>query len=117
VLAAVAGGCGLGSKQISTDEFNQLYADRQTVTDVWYTGSDAKFDYFCMEHWAIKPDGSSGKMDNQSFYKVLISESGGVKDNFPFTSDQSKWRLLYPTRQDLKSDNYLGQAVTPFTPQ
>jgi hypothetical protein len=115
VLAAVTTGCTLGAKQISTDQFNELYADRKTVTDVWYMGSDSTFDYFRMEHWTIKPDGSSGQMDNQNTYKVAIAESGGVKDNFPFTTDQSKWRLLYPTRQDLKSDTYVGPPVTPFS--
>jgi len=91
------GGCASNQtpQQITEDQFVALYKDENNITDVWYMGSDDSNDYFCMEHWTLKPDGSDGKLDQQEFFKVALSDIH-PRQPFPYTTDQNKWRLMRP---------------------
>jgi hypothetical protein len=80
---------------LTKDQFAALYNDEDAVTDVWYTGSDSQYHYFCMEHWTFKPDGSAAHLDSQKFYQVSVAEFG-VKRPFAHTTDPQQWRLMRP---------------------
>ena len=93
----LAGGCATTAtpQLITQDQFESLYKDEQNITDVWYMGRDAQYDYFCMEQWAIKPDGSDGTLLHREFYKVTLADFQ-VKLPFAYTTDSTQWRLMRP---------------------
>ena len=98
VAAILLGGCAASQPKPTTltrEQFATLYDDKQAITDVWYMGSDSQYNYFCMEHWTVTPDGNDAKRDSQKFYQVSLAEVG-VKDPFPLTHDPSQWRLMRP---------------------
>jgi hypothetical protein len=97
LIAATLAGCSSESAStVDEKQFATLFKDDQTYTDVMYMGSDGGYDYFCMEHWTIQPDGSDGKLDKRNFYRVMLTNQH-VKDPFPLTYDENKWRVMRPT--------------------
>jgi hypothetical protein len=96
LTAACLAGCSTQNPTTVTEkQFITYYQDQDTYTDVWYMGSDTTYDYFCMEHWTFKPDGSDATLDKRSFYRVTLV-SNKVKSPFPVTQDEQKWRLMRP---------------------
>ena len=96
LATATLSGCA-GDATVSREQFESLYNDETKYTDVWYTGSDADFHHFCMEHWTLKPDGSDATLDSQQFYRVPVNQLH-LNQTTPVSKDQDKWTLMRPKR-------------------
>ena len=99
LLIALSGTNLAGCEQTVTvdrQSFQQLYDDDQTYTDVWYTGTDANYHHFILEHWTLTADGKDGHFDYRKLVQVPKDQME-INKPMDVTNDQEKWQLLRPT--------------------
>jgi len=84
------------AQTLSFQSYEHLYYGH-TYTCIWYTGSDANFNYYAMEHWSLNADKTDGQLLGRDLYKVAV---GDININSPMdlTTDHDKWVLIWPTK-------------------
>lgn len=95
-LAIFAGGCASHSATtVDEEQFATIFNDTETNNMVLYMGSDDRYDYFCMEHVTVNKDGTDATLDKKTYYRVALMNQK-IKNPFPLTSNEDKWRILRP---------------------
>jgi|GEM_PF-5974787 len=81
---------------VTETQFIAMYDDQTKYNVVAYMGSDDTYDYFCLEHVTLKPDGTDVSSVDLKEYDRTAMPDHRVKNPFPFTYDDSQWRIMRP---------------------